>query len=479
MSHTTRRTARIALCALALAALRAPAISDTDFQGAINYDFRPPGARSLGLAGAFTALADDATTAQLNPAGLIQLRKPEFSFVAKAWTEDMHLNWGSGSYTDLSGYNSMLPAASREERDFYSTKAAPAFLSYAFPYKRVAFSFYYARPVEFSNEFARDELAAGPLFIEDCSFGPPCTTFFAGAANAALTLASGKMRLERLGAAMAIDFGHHFSMGVTVFSGRMDYKARSVRYEPTTTVTDDRATLIVEERSLDRRNGAAIGLLYSGDVWRAGLTFQRGERFRATVKPIAGPRLLGQPLRSEFTTDLKVPDRTTLAVAWRPLPLLTLSAEAEHIRWSQQLSRFRSIQASQAPAAPDDPNEFDSGAYEIDDALNPHLGAEYVVLADTSPLSVRAGVWWERGHRLKYVGHASEVRIDLVPGVVTLVVPGETTDNIRKMLYPGGGSQQHYTAGIGFVVGKLQFDAAYDYSKWNRQFALSAIYRLP
>jgi long-subunit fatty acid transport protein len=55
-------------------------------------DFRPPsifsppiargsGARALGVAGAFTAVADDATAASWNPAGLIQLEKPEASFM--------------------------------------------------------------------------------------------------------------------------------------------------------------------------------------------------------------------------------------------------------------------------------------------------------------------------------------------------------------------------------------------------------------
>jgi len=54
--------------------------------------FRPPtifaaplpvgsGARALGLAGAFTAVADDATAASWNPAGLVQLEHPEVSVV--------------------------------------------------------------------------------------------------------------------------------------------------------------------------------------------------------------------------------------------------------------------------------------------------------------------------------------------------------------------------------------------------------------
>ncbi len=38
------------------------------------------GARAMGMGGAFIAVADDATAASWNPAGLTQLRKPEFSF---------------------------------------------------------------------------------------------------------------------------------------------------------------------------------------------------------------------------------------------------------------------------------------------------------------------------------------------------------------------------------------------------------------
>lgn len=58
-------------------------------------DFRPPaifsaplrsgsGGRALALSGAFTAVADDATAASWNPAGLLQLESPEASIVVRA-----------------------------------------------------------------------------------------------------------------------------------------------------------------------------------------------------------------------------------------------------------------------------------------------------------------------------------------------------------------------------------------------------------
>ena len=44
-----------------------------------------PGARSMGFGGAFVALADDATAALANPAGLAQLARPEVSVEVRQW----------------------------------------------------------------------------------------------------------------------------------------------------------------------------------------------------------------------------------------------------------------------------------------------------------------------------------------------------------------------------------------------------------
>ena len=47
-----------------------------------------PGARSLGLGGAFVAVADDATAAWANPSGLMQLVRPEITLEGRSWSED-------------------------------------------------------------------------------------------------------------------------------------------------------------------------------------------------------------------------------------------------------------------------------------------------------------------------------------------------------------------------------------------------------
>jgi hypothetical protein len=51
----------------------------------VRFSFSNPGARSLGFGGAFVALADDATAAFANPAGLVQLSRPEVSVEGGLW----------------------------------------------------------------------------------------------------------------------------------------------------------------------------------------------------------------------------------------------------------------------------------------------------------------------------------------------------------------------------------------------------------
>ncbi len=52
----------------------------------LELSFSNPGARSMGFGGAFVALADDATAAFANPAGLVQLVEPEVSVEGRGWS---------------------------------------------------------------------------------------------------------------------------------------------------------------------------------------------------------------------------------------------------------------------------------------------------------------------------------------------------------------------------------------------------------
>ena len=72
---------------LLLAGLLAPAgVSGQEVVVPLQFSFSDPGARSMGFGGAVVALADDATAAFANPAGLVQLLRPEVSIEGRSWS---------------------------------------------------------------------------------------------------------------------------------------------------------------------------------------------------------------------------------------------------------------------------------------------------------------------------------------------------------------------------------------------------------
>ena len=76
------------------------------------------GARAMGMGGAFIAVADDATAASWNPAGLIQLEKPELSIVGTYDSRNYHYSskahpeadtTGNDDYSSINYFSSSIP----------------------------------------------------------------------------------------------------------------------------------------------------------------------------------------------------------------------------------------------------------------------------------------------------------------------------------------------------------------------------------
>ncbi len=70
---------RVAMLLASMLMLASGARAQSSLQVPIQFDFLNPSARSLALGGAFVGLADDATAALVNPAGLIELTLSEVS----------------------------------------------------------------------------------------------------------------------------------------------------------------------------------------------------------------------------------------------------------------------------------------------------------------------------------------------------------------------------------------------------------------
>src|SRR5213080_2803214 len=108
------------LVALPLAAQN----TDIESLSGLQFNFGNPGARSLGMGGAFLGLADDASAAEANPAGLTVLRKPEFSVEIRNYVEQQTFST-TGTFPDIT----------RTDFNHYSQRVPITFASAVYPYK--------------------------------------------------------------------------------------------------------------------------------------------------------------------------------------------------------------------------------------------------------------------------------------------------------------------------------------------------------
>src|SRR5690242_14063757 len=80
------------------------ALTDTETNASIPFNLANPGARSMGMGGAFIGLADDATAAYTNPAGLTKLVTPEVSAEARHTEYTLpYVNGGSATANPFNG----------------------------------------------------------------------------------------------------------------------------------------------------------------------------------------------------------------------------------------------------------------------------------------------------------------------------------------------------------------------------------------
>src|SRR5262249_45608167 len=105
-----------------------------------NLDFRftTPGARAAAMGRTFTGLADDATAAVSNPAGLSNLLEQEFSFEFSG-TQLRYQHTGELGVGDVDTFGDAV--------------FTPTFFSYVLPINRATFSFFLNSVQDFSERF--------------------------------------------------------------------------------------------------------------------------------------------------------------------------------------------------------------------------------------------------------------------------------------------------------------------------------------
>ena len=478
-----RRVALLAAAAVVLFARPGWAITDEEVFRTFRFNFVNPGGRAVAMGGAFIGIADDATAAAANPAGLTNLISPEL--FTELRLEDADPTSIQATVRDPRGGPDPVLTESKGDPE---TILHPSFISFVKPFK------HWVLGVS-RQEVLNTRTKADNLFTDKPKF--PTTQ---------IVRADGRLEalLEDYNISAAFRAGEKFAAGVTGTYSRLRVDSRTDNFfNYGSGLVSDYSTAV--DDSDDDVTFSAGVLIKPVEKLRIGLVYRRGAQFNLRedildtrpagnfpsaplLADFLGNRNLGaaagvpfgiapstfdDPL--SFNNRFHVPDQYGIGFGIQPTQALTVAVDAVRIQYSELEDGF--VGNVNALTFPGDPYTCDLASprpdgsfpcdyktpiatYNLDDATIYHLGLEYIwTIKDKMPFAARIGAYNDPRVRLA---------ADFPPGGV--FIADDTT-------FPQGTSRFHYTAGVGFVIqDKFQADFAADLSQTVKTYVASIIY---
>ena len=469
---------RVCSVALALAFLTgvpkaAYAQSTSAINGGIQFDFSLPGARSLGMAGAFVAVADDVSAAQANPAGLTVLSRPEISLEIRGWnfySLSPDRGHAFGDPTNI-GTDVVSGIQNRTLRD---TRASPGLFALAFPAGQWVLAAYRQQFSRFKNRIEEE----GPY----------------------LTVPQGVDRTNPVTGLIDLDIvDYGFSVGrrinprwsigggVAVYDFSLQSRSEAFLVTPHDVVptpaqrplltgagqkfgpADFRDANIVVFQEQDGEDfGVAVN---AGITWqpsakvRVGAAFRQGPNFTFGSKFYLGSSLAVPGLAAGGLIDqdpeilFHVPDSYSAGVMYRPNDALMLGFEYDRVQYSKLLNgdgnglpvETAGQIGSGVPAVEAEGRKRVEGL-EVDDSNQLRAGAEYYFSG--SKLLLRLGSWFDPDHRQRFTDQS---------------LPKEVINA------PGGKNVVHVSGGLGRDFGRFRIDGAVDLSPYLNTFSVATV----
>lgn len=392
MSSRVVRCVLFSCAGLFLAA--SPALAQRDLEVPIQFDFINPGARSLALAGAFIGLADDATAATTNPAGLQRLGRPEVSIEGRGWkfiTDFVKGGRLSGTVTGTGIDTTAGPLfADTSER-----VTGISFLSFVYPHGRWSIAGYRQEASRLKGSATTEG-----AFFTDFTIGQEFREYPSVLAR--------KLDVYNYGGSFAYRFGK-VSLGAGVNFSQLKLDSALVGYElpsfippafygPATYATPRfGSTQESDDWSLGFTGGV---LIVPNDKFQVGASYRKGARFDFDGQFVY-PDPQFSDLTAMYTDEFKVPDNFGVGFAVRPFDGLTVSTDINRVTYSDLQSFIRAQVRF---------NRNDQNLYSIEDATEVHLGTEYVLTGVRFLPALRGGFWRESEHSVMYGGRICSTR---------------------------------------------------------------------
>ena len=435
------KRALTAAIGLSLASLcgQAFAVTDTETNASIPFSFTSPGARSLGMAGAFVGLADDATAAYTNPAGLTQLHQTEISVEGRHTKFDTpFVNGGTFPQNPFSDDHIRVGSDT-------STKNNPSFISAVFPHERWALAFY-------RHELANYETS----FVNPNPITSETTNLFLYPFGAQADL-----KIVSYGASAAFKASDSVSLGLGV--SRYDFSFDTVAARATATTA---GTVIPVSTQIQHGDDNGIGV-NAGLRWAAsdkvslGLIYRRAPRFDYTATAVLFNPDGSIALQNNFKNlRFDTPDVWGAGLTWRPSDSWLVNFDLDRVEYAQLTDGITSIFGIQSS----------TNRLQIPDGTEIHLGTEYTMTSMTHPLSLRGGVWRDPRHSIEFKG---QPRTGCTGNDITC-----DADVALATLFSGGrGPETHWSVGAGMAFSNFQVDVAGDFSDAVDTWSVSGVYR--
>ncbi len=341
------------------------------------------GARAMGMGGAFISIADDATAASWNPAGLIQLERPEISFVFSYAHRRTHLH--SAVHPEMRGMNEVH----RDDLNYFSI-AVPVMMFD----KNVVFSLNYQRLYDFYNSVSFDYMQMGQ--------GSGITT---------LTDAYGRYEqtgsLKALAPAFAIQLTPQLSVGMT-FNFWSDNLGYDNEWELSSTWTRDVRNYSVNGLSVNHgytayneKNKNFEGFNFNlGFLWRVNQVVTIGGVFKSPLKGDFDRETykfekVVQPMGvtnndqrwTENSFEMEFPMSYGLGISFRLSDALTVAFDVYRTQWSDfWVKQKHGGSASPIVGLP-------RSQTTVHDTTQLRLGCEYLFILEKTIIPLRLGVF--------------------------------------------------------------------------------------
>ena len=391
----------------------------------LDFRFVTPGARAIAMGKTFVGLADDATAAYSNPAGLSNLLEQEISF---------ELN------TNQIKHHRFVPSETGETQVFGERVYTPSFFSYAVPVSNFTLSAFrnvvqdYEEQFEFSGRFIpaigrRENGAFGDMNISAVNYG-----------------AGGSYLLSRF-----------LSIGGSIIVSHLDIDTHGGTGNPdnprnhTDTVGSDAATSFI------------LGVLIKPTpVISMGVVYNRKSIFHLETT-LHGQYLLRQGDIIRFHNrvvpiDYVIPDRIAFGGSWKVRQNITISADIAGIRYSQQITgNFLVL---------DFINQLGPKNYRIRDVTEVHAGGEYRFYTRKIAWALRAGMFTDPSHPLVFQ------RLADTADFPALVEGFRFNDNRSSSGFGGA-----FGAGIA-INNRIQFDTAFSFNRNSEEIVASWVWKI-